>query len=90
MNRDHGNDSGDQEREDQRWRDHEADIIDERRAVEAFFDACDAAEDSHRSVTYYDRDSGEVDAQASEIVAALLAAGWTLPRPAPAADEPAF
>lgn len=25
MNRDHGNDSGDQEREDQRWRDEEAD-----------------------------------------------------------------
>jgi len=52
-------------------------------AVELLFDAFDAVEDTGRSVSYYDRRSGEVDAQACEIVAALLAAGWRMPEETP-------
>lgn len=50
-----------------------------RYAIEAFFDALDAAEETPHSVSYYDRDCGIVDSNAGEIVGALLAAGWTAP-----------
>lgn len=56
-------------------------------AVELMFDAFDAVEDTTRSVSYYDRQSGEVDAQACEIVGALLTAGWRAPEDARAAKR---
>jgi hypothetical protein len=49
------------------------------RAVELMFDAFDLAEEGEHSLGYYNRPSGVVDAQAAEIVRALLAAGWQVP-----------
>lgn len=48
-------------------------------AVELMFDAFDLAEQCEHSLGYYNRKSGVVDAQAVEIVRALLAAGWQVP-----------
>lgn len=48
-------------------------------AVELILDALDAA---YEDVGYYDRDSGVIDMQVSEIAGALLAAGWQVPRAA--------
>lgn len=77
MNRDHGNDSGDQDREDQRWRDEEADVMDERAAIEAFHQALHSADFGH------DCDDGWIDDGGwDRIPRALLAAGWTPPAPA--------
>lgn len=49
-------------------------ITDVTAAMELFFDALSVPDDG-----YYDRQSGVVDMQASDIVAALLAAGWRVP-----------
>lgn len=45
-------------------------------AAELILDALDAYEDAG----YYDRDSGVIDMQVSEIAGALLAAGWQVPQ----------
>lgn len=45
-------------------------------AVELFFDALEGPD-----VGYFDRQSGEVDMQAADIVKALLKAGWVPPAP---------
>jgi hypothetical protein len=45
-------------------------------AVELFFDALEVPDNG-----YYDRQSGEVDMQAADIVKALLEAGWAPPQP---------
>lgn len=53
----------------QQW--HYPSDIDASRATDLFFDALDRLDNG-----YYDRQSGVVDMQASDIVKALLAAGW--------------
>lgn len=51
-----------------------------QRATEALFDAFEKAENGDHQVSYWDRQSGVVDAQGVEIADALVAAGWIPPQ----------